>query len=194
MEGTESEVAHQNEVIFSTAKKYGAISGGASNGQRGYMLTFGIAYIRDFFSQFHIMGETFETSVPWDRILVVTASVKERLERECKERGIVGRPYLAYRVTQTYHTGVCIYFTMAFSAKGQEHPLEMYHEVEGALRQVILDNGGSLSHHHGIGKIRRPFLKQIQSANSIEVMRQTKKAIDPNNIFSVGNGVFGDLP
>ncbi|MGY8827419.1 MAG: FAD-binding oxidoreductase [Candidatus Latescibacterota bacterium] len=194
MEGTESEVAYQEKIIFATAKRFGAISGGATNGQRGYMLTFGIAYIRDFFSQFHIMGETFETSVPWDKILVVTSAVQERLLKECSERGIPGRPYLAYRVTQTYHTGVCIYFTMAFSAKGQDNPLEMYHEVESALRQVILDNGGSLSHHHGIGKIRQPFLKQIQSANSIAVMRETKRALDPNNIFSVGNGVFGDLP
>lgn len=194
MEGTASEVAHQEEIIFATAKKYGGISGGASNGQRGYMLTFGIAYIRDFFSQFHIMGETFETSVPWDRILAVTSSVRERLQQECKERGIAGKPYLSFRVTQTYHTGVCIYFTMAFSGKGLGDPLAVYHEVESTLRQVILDNGGSLSHHHGIGKIRRPFLTQVQSANSIEVMRQTKRAIDPNNIFSIGNGVFGDLP
>lgn len=192
MEGTATEVAHQEKIIFSTAKKFGALSAGASNGQRGYMLTFGIAYIRDFFNQFGILGETFETSVPWDRILVVTSAVRARLWEECEKRNVVGRPYLSFRVTQTYHTGVCIYFTMAFSSLGLEDPEHTYHDVEGALRQVILDNGGSLSHHHGVGKVRRAFLPQVHSANSMNALRQTKNAVDPNNIFSAGNGVFGD--
>jgi alkyldihydroxyacetonephosphate synthase len=193
MEGTPSEVSHQEEIIFGTAKRFGGISGGASNGKSGYTLTFGIAYIRDFFSQFHILGETFETSIAWDQILAVTSAVQQRIAQECDERGIAGKPYLAYRVTQTYHTGVCIYFTMGFSGKGLEKPVETYHEVESALRQIIIDHGGSLSHHHGIGKIRKKFLKQVQSPNSIEVMRHAKKAMDPNNIFAVGNGALGDL-
>ena len=49
MEGTKDEVRQQAKTIFRLAKKYGGISGGAHRGERGYMLTFGIAYIRDFF-------------------------------------------------------------------------------------------------------------------------------------------------
>ncbi|MEE3233125.1 MAG: FAD-binding protein [Candidatus Latescibacterota bacterium] len=192
MEGTKSEVDYQRKVIFTTAKQFGAISGGAKKGERGYMLTFGIAYIRDFFNQFQILGETMETSAPWDCILDVTSAVSSRLLKECSERKILGRPYLAFRVTQTYQTGVCIYFTMAFSGAGQERPSEVYHEIENALRQEILDNGGSLSHHHGIGKVRKVFLPQIQSENSIEIIRKTKNSLDPKNTFATGNGVFGD--
>jgi len=190
MEGTKGEVDHQREVIFRLAKKHGALSAGAKNGKRGYTLTFGIAYIRDFFNQFQIMGESFETSVPWDRIHKVTAAVQEELSRRTQQAGISGKPYLAYRVTQTYHSGVCIYFTLGFSAKGLEHPHDVYHDIERALRQVILDNGGSLSHHHGIGKLRNSFLPQVQSQNSIDVLRQTKKAMDPRNVFGIANGVF----
>ena len=106
---------------------------------------------------------------------------------------IPGKPYLAYRVTQTYHTGVCVYFTMGFCGKGLEKPDQVFHEIEQHLRQVILDNGGSLSHHHGVGKIRQGFLPQIQTENSINVLRQVKNAMDPNNIFGARNGVFNDL-
>ena len=132
--------------------------------------------------------------MPWDRILHVTTAVRERLWQECKERQVVGKPYLSFRVTQTYHTGVCIYFTMAFSSAGLDDPEHTYHDVESALRQVILDQGGSLSHHHGVGKVRKEFLPQVHSANSMQVLRQTKHAMDPNNIFSAGNGAFGDTP
>jgi alkyldihydroxyacetonephosphate synthase len=192
MEGTRREVENQRTIIFSLAKSHGGVSGGAHNGKRGYMLTFGIAYIRDFFNQFHIMGETFETSVPWDRIHDVTAAVEKELHDQCRLRKVRGRPYLSFRVTQTYHTGVCIYFTMGFCGKGLAEPAATYHEVEAKLRQAILDNGGSLSHHHGIGKIRAGFLTQVQSAPSLRWLREAKQAIDPGNVFGARNGALAD--
>ena len=192
MEGTAAEVAHQEKVIMRTSKRYKALNGGATNGQRGYRLTFGIAYIRDFFGQFNILGESFETSIAWDRIHDVCGAVRQRLIDQCREHGVDGTPYLGYRVTQTYQTGVCIYFTMAFSGKGLDDPISTYNIIEQNLRQTILDHGGSLSHHHGIGKIRRDFLPQVQSDNAMELIRQAKKTVDPKNVFAVRNGVFTD--
>ncbi|MEE2658878.1 MAG: FAD-binding oxidoreductase [Candidatus Latescibacterota bacterium] len=192
MEGTRREVENQKEVIFELAKDHGGLSVGAKLGQRGYMLTFGIAYIRDFFNQFQLLGETFETSVPWNRIHDVIGAVREKLVEQTAHHQVRGTPYLAYRVTQVYHTGVCIYFTMGFSGKGLDKADEVYHDVEHSLRQVILDHGGSLSHHHGIGKVRHSFLSQIQSQGAIEVIRQAKGAMDPKNIFAIGNGVFAE--
>ena len=43
--------------------------------KRGYMLTYAIAYIGDFLIDFHIMGETYETTVPWSKIHDVVAAV-----------------------------------------------------------------------------------------------------------------------
>ena len=190
MEGTEEEVNQQEKALFRIAKRHQGISGGASNGKWGYSLTFGIAYIRDFFGQFHILGETFETSVPWSKVLQVCQSVQQELVEQAETYQVPGTPYLSYRVTQTYHTGVCIYFTMAFYGKGLEDPDKAYHHIEQRLRQVILDNGGSLSHHHGIGKIRQGFLPQVHTENSFQMLRQSKKTVDPNNVFGIGNGVF----
>ena len=190
MEGAEEEVNQQEKALFRIAKRHQGISGGASNGKWGYSLTFGIAYIRDFFGQFHILGETFETSVPWSKVLQVCQSVQQELVEQAETYQVPGTPYLSYRVTQTYHTGVCIYFTMAFYGKGLEDPDKAYHHIEQRLRQVILDNGGSLSHHHGIGKIRQGFLPQVHTENSFQMLRQSKKTVDPNNVFGIGNGVF----
>lgn len=191
MEGTAAELRHQRRVIFRTGKRYGGISGGASNGKRGYMLTFAIAYIREFFNQFHILGETFETTVPWDRIGQVTQAAESALIEQCRAHHVEGRPYLSYRVTQTYQTGVCVYFTMGFSGRNLPNRTQAYHEIEQHIRQTILDNGGSLSHHHGIGKIRQGFLEQIQTPNSMAVIRKLKEAMDPGNTFAIANNVCG---
>ena len=188
MEGSRHEVAQQGRVLRHLAKRYRAVWGGAENGRRGYSLTFAIAYLRDFFSQFGILAESFETSVPWDRIEEVCAAAEGALAAECVARGVTGRPYMSYRVTQTYHTGVCLYFTIAFSGSGLADPSGTFHDIEQALRQVILDRGGSLSHHHGIGKIRQQFLPQVHSCAALAAIRAAKRGVDPANVFGIRNG------
>ncbi len=190
MEGDPEEVAREKRVVFGIAKKYGGMSGGAKNGQRGYMLTFGIAYIRDFFNQYGIVGETFEASMPWTKIHQVTQACVKNLREECTQRGVEGNSYLSYRVTQTYHSGVCVYFTMGFSARGLKDPVKTYHDIEHSMRQTVIDNGGSLSHHHGIGKIRQGFLQQIESDANFAVVREAKRALDPKNIFAIRNNLI----
>ena len=191
MEGGREEVDRQERALRRLAKRFRAVWGGAENGRRGYTLTFAIAYLRDFFSQFGICAESFETSVPWDRIEAVWAAAERALAAECDARGVTGRPYLSHRVTQTYHAGVCIYFTMAISGRGLADPGGVFHDIEQALRQVILDHGGSLSHHHGVGKIRQRFLPQVHSDAGLAVIRAAKRGVDPCNIFGIGNGACG---
>jgi alkyldihydroxyacetonephosphate synthase len=191
MEGSRRETARQERILRQLAKRFRAVWGGTENGRRGYSLTFAIAYLRDFMSQFGILGESFETSVPWDRIEAVCRAAERALEAECAARGVAGRPYLSYRVTQTYPTGVCVYFTMAFSGRGLADPSAAFHEIEQRLRQVILDHGGSLSHHHGVGKIRQRFLPQVHSEAGLTLVRAAKQAVDPANVFGIGNGACG---
>ena len=56
------------------------------------------------------------------------------------------------RVTQIYDVGACIYIYFGFNGRGLKDPLALYDDIETAAREEILDNGGSLSHHHG-GKV-----------------------------------------
>lgn len=81
------------------------IPGGEDNGKRGYMLTFVIAYIRDLGLEYSVVAESFETSVPWDRVLDLCRNTKDRIYRECKERGVYPAPFVSCRVTQTYDAG-----------------------------------------------------------------------------------------
>lgn len=190
MEGSRAEVAHQRRLIARLARQVGAVSGGAANGERGYLLTFGIAYIRDFLNQYGVIGETFETTVPWDQVEAVCAAVQRRLHAECEACGVCGRPYLAWRVTQTYETGVCVYFTMAFCDRGLADARHTFGAIEARLREVIMDHGGTVSHHHGVGKIRSRFLGRTHTEASLTVLREFKRVLDPANVFAVGNGAL----
>jgi alkyldihydroxyacetonephosphate synthase len=63
----------------------------------------------------------------------------------------------------------------------------VYLELENIARDEILKSGGSLSHHHGVGKLRRGFLPRIMSPAALEMKRDLKKSLDPDDVFGAGN-------
>jgi len=190
-EGSAAEVAAQQRRTYAVAKRYGGLAGGAANGERGYQLTFGIAYIRDWIMNHWLIAESFETSVPWSRVLELCEAVKQRIRDEHADRGLPGKPFVTCRVTQLYPTGACVYFYFAFYFKGVPgDPSALYAEIEHAARDEVLRRGGSLSHHHGIGKIRQPFVDRIASAGVRASAREVKRALDPRDVFGACNQLY----
>jgi alkyldihydroxyacetonephosphate synthase len=186
-EGTSDEVAQQQKDVYRIAARHGGMKAGAENGRRGYQLTYSIAYIRDFLMNYYIIAESFETSASWSDALDLCTNVKGKLLEEYSRRGLPGKPFVTARVTQVYRTGVCIYFYFGFYYKGIPNPQEVYLELENIARDEILKCGGSLSHHHGVGKLRRAFLPRIMSPTTLQWKRDLKKTLDPQNIFGAGN-------
>jgi alkyldihydroxyacetonephosphate synthase len=194
-EGDRDEVAAQERTVRRLARRHGGMRAGPENGRRGYQLTFGIAYLRDFVMKHYILGESLETSVPWRRVLELCDRVKQRIAREHRQHAIPGNPFISCRVTQVYQTGVCVYFYLAFYHKGLEEPSEVFAELERAARDEILLAGGSLSHHHGVGKLRRRFLPRIMSPTALEWSAGLKRVVDPGNVFGARNQLVGaDVP
>jgi alkyldihydroxyacetonephosphate synthase len=190
MEGADHEVAHQEQVIGKVAKKHGGLVAGSANGQRGYMLTYAIAYIRDLLSDYYVVGETYETTAPWSKIHDVCEAVERTVLEEHKAYGFPGKPYASPRITQMYHSGVCIYFTHGFYHKGIDNAEEKFGIMEKKIRQAIMDAGGSISHHHGVGKLRAEFMSRTLSPTAADSVRDLKRGLDPQNIFGVRNNIL----
>ncbi|MEM1198511.1 MAG: FAD-binding oxidoreductase [Pseudomonadota bacterium] len=186
-EGRAEDVKAQEAMVYKIGAQYGGMKAGGSNGERGYQLTFGIAYVRDFVMNHYILAESFETSVSWSQALLLCQNVKQRVMTEHAERNLPGRPFITCRATQVYDTGVCIYFYLAFSYKGVDNPTQVFNEIEVAAREEILNCGGALSHHHGVGKLRKRFMPNVMSDATLDWNRKTKHALDPNNIFGCEN-------
>jgi alkyldihydroxyacetonephosphate synthase len=186
-EGSAQDVAIQQKKVYAISAKFNGLKGGEENGRRGYFLTYMIAYIRDFSFQYSFMAESFETSVPWSNVGELCYKVKDRIRRSCTEKGVKYPPFITCRVTQTYDTGACIYFYFGFIYRGLEDPLKAYIEIETEARDEILKLGGSLSHHHGIGKLRKQWMNQTVSPTGVQMLKGVKTVLDPKNIFGNGN-------
>ena len=189
-EGTREEVQSQQRAIKSLASKHGGACVGSRIGKSGYELTFVIAYLRDFAMTYNFLAESFETFAPWSKVDSIIRATKERIKREHRLRSLPGEAFVGSRVTQLYHEGACLYFYFCMNIRGVANPSSVFAEIEHAARQEILDNGGSLSHHHGIGKLRADFTNEMDSDAYHSLILSLKQSVDPTNVFGVRNGAL----
>ena len=91
-----------------------------------------------------------------------------------------------------YDAGACIYFYFAFTYGNMDvlKAAEVYEELETIARNEIMASGGSLSHHHGIGKIRKKWMASVLTSNAVQVLHSIKSTVDPQDIMAAGNLVF----
>jgi len=193
LEGTFSEVEHQRKNIKRLARKYNGLLGGRKEGKVGYNITMVIAYIREFFVPQGILGETLETAVPWSKVNQVKDEANKLLTKLHKEYNLPGKPFFCSRVSKIYHTGVCMYNTMGINVRGIKNPEKIFSDIEHKIRACFIKNGGSISHHHGVGKLRKEFMPETISAGSIKVIQNIKKSQDPDNIFGIDNNIVNKI-
>ena len=193
LEGTFSEVEHQRKNIKRLARKYNGLLGGSKEGKVGYNITMVIAYIREFFVPQGILGETLETAVPWSKVNQVKDEANKLLTKLHKEYNLPGKPFFCSRVSKIYHTGVCMYNTMGINVRGVKNPEKVFSDIEHKIRACFIENGGSISHHHGVGKLRKEFMPKTISAGSIQVIQNIKKSQDPDNIFGIDNNIVNKI-
>jgi alkyldihydroxyacetonephosphate synthase len=89
-------------------------------------------------------------------------------------------------LSHAYPDGCSIYFTFAGSAPTREATLELYDATWRAALAAAIEAGGTLSHHHGVGRSKAPRLG-AELGLGVEVVRALGTAFDPAHIFNPGN-------
>lgn len=193
-EGTREKVAFQQCLVRKLARAYNGMFAGSSNGKRGYNMTLSIAYLRDFAATFSVLAESFETSVPWSSSPAkVIRDVVAGVRAMYRASGKPGAPLIGGRVTQLYVTGVTLYFYFAYPAEitDRKQAMHDYEEMIREARRIILSHGGSLSHHHGLGKVRGARFQELHAGSGkFPILQSVKRTYDPDNTFAIGNGQF----
>ncbi|MEX1218236.1 MAG: FAD-binding oxidoreductase [Acidimicrobiales bacterium] len=140
------------------------------------------------------MVDTMELTVSWTDLPALYPVVRDAIG------SIPGIISSTAHLSHSYSDGACLYFT--FAGKPQEvgpDAIEtMYLECWNAGTSTALTNGGSLSHHHGIGLNRARFMRDALGEGGTLVMQAMKTALDPNGILNPGKlGIptaYGALP
>jgi len=186
-EGAAADVRYQGAAARAILKRNGAFALGRSAGEAWRRGRYEAPYLRDLLLDHGVMVDTLETAVTWDRYLAVYRRVAGAIRDALGERGMV----MAH-LSHAYRDGGSIYYTfLAAQDRGRE--MEQWQRVKVAATQAILEAGGALSHHHGIGADHRPWMTEYLGSSGAELLAAMKKALDPAGIMNPGK-LVPDLP
>jgi alkyldihydroxyacetonephosphate synthase len=140
-------------------------------------------YLRDTMIAAGVLSETFETAMTWDRMEDFVTAVQERAETALRET--YGAGTVSCRFTHVYPDGAAPYFTLLAPAKrGSE--LEQWAEVKAAASEAVMTAGGTITHHHAVGRDHRPWYDEQRPEPFAEALRGAKKALDPEGVLNPG--------
>lgn len=129
------------------------------------------------------MGNTTEISADWGTINEIYERVCERIRNEIPDMTIVGG-----HSSHSYQNGTNLYFVHYYNLvdiKPEEEITKYHHPLKKIIVEETLKLGGSMCHHHGVGKHRTPWIRE-EYGSSYYILENLKKAFDPNSIMNAG--------
>jgi len=166
----------------------GGAGGGAVESWRSAFLL--APYLRDTFVACGVLSETFESAITWDRFEDFHATAMEVARRKVAEvcdapADGPGAPRVTCRFTHVYPDGPAPYFTvMAPAVRGGE--VEQWDEIKAAAAEAVIEGGGTITHHHAVGRDHRPWYDQQRPAPFAAALRAAKQELDPASILNPG--------
>src|SRR6476661_10189068 len=137
-------------------------------------------YLRDVLMALGVLSDTFETAITWERFPAfheqVVGAVRAALGEPCR---------VTCRFTHVYPDGPAPYFTVIAPARrGAE--LEQWGAIKQAASDAIIAGGGTITHHHAVGRDHRPWYDRQRPDPFAAALRGAKAAVDPAGILNPG--------
>jgi alkyldihydroxyacetonephosphate synthase len=152
-------------------------------------------YLRDTFVACGVLSDTFETAITWDRFAEFHRGVIETARGAIADAcGTApdgpGSPRLTCRFTHVYPDGPAPYYTVLCPARRGDE-VKQWDEIKAAVSEAVIDAGGTITHHHAVGRDHRPWYDRQRPEPFAAALRGAKRAVDPAGILNPGVLVDG---
>ncbi len=143
----------------------------------------GAPYMRDLLVAMGVLSETFETAITWERFPVFHERVLAAAEETLRE--VCGEGQVTCRFTHVYPDGPAPYYTvLAQALRGEE--VDQWWTIKRAVSEAIVREGGTITHHHAVGRDHRPWYDAQRPEPFAAALRGAKAAVDPQGIMNPG--------
>ncbi len=140
-------------------------------------------YLLNTMASMGVVVDTFETACTWDNFERLHAAVIREVRQAMKE--VCGGGFISCRFTHVYPDGPAPYFT--FIAPGRfGAEVEQWMAIKKAGSEAVLAHGGTITHHHAVGRVHRPWYEAERPVPFGEVLRAAKGALDPGGVMNPG--------
>ncbi|MEM7277663.1 MAG: FAD-binding oxidoreductase [Pseudomonadota bacterium] len=145
-------------------------------------------YYRNLLTPLGVIADTFETAVTWDQFDSLYEGIKTSVGAAIKD--VTGQePMISCRFTHVYPDGPAPYFS--FFALGTDNgdlksALQKWREIKVAANKAVTDCGGTVTHHHAVGRDHREGYEQQSASLYRQSLAASKHALDPTGILNPG--------
>ena len=182
-EGDPGEVRSRRGRALALARRNGGLALGGSPGRAWLTGRFQAPYLRDELLTHGVMVETLETATRWSNVGRLHDAVTGAIEHALRDQGTPG--LVMCHVSHLYETGASLYYTfIARQRDGAE--IEQWRAVKRAASEAIVTGGGTITHHHAVGRDHAPWLAREVGDQGIAAIRALKAELDPAGIMNPG--------
>jgi len=166
-------------------KRHGAVSAGARLGRVWEHGRFRFPYLREALWQAGYLVDTLETATDWSRVGPLTDALEASLRDTLHSEG--ERIHVFSHLSHLYPGGSSIYTTFIFRPAGNDSDtLARWRRLKHTASQTILAAGGTISHHHGIGRDHAPYLAAEKGAPAMALLTALLTHADPDQRLNPG--------
>ncbi|HXV04944.1 MAG TPA: FAD-binding oxidoreductase, partial [Solirubrobacterales bacterium] len=181
LEGDEESVARRRALTARALRRGGAVYLGRAAGRSWERSRFQGPYLRDALMEMGAMVETLETAHTWSRLGELHRSVGAAIGDSLAAQGTPG--LVLCHLSHAYADGASLYFTFVCRARrGAE--VEQWATVKRAASEAIVAGGGTITHHHGVGRDHAPYMEAEIGGAGVDVLRAVKERLDPTGIMN----------
>ena len=182
-EGSAEDVAFRRRRALAVVRANGGLAVGRSPGEAWRKGRFSAPYLRDELLTLGVMVETLETATQWSKLHALHRGVGEAISHALSRSGTPG--LVMCHISHVYETGASLYFTfVARQREGDE--LGQWQSVKQAAGDAILAGGGTITHHHAVGRDHLPWMEREVGAGGVAALRALKAELDPAGVMNPG--------
>ncbi|MGH3690135.1 MAG: FAD-binding oxidoreductase [Microbacterium sp.] len=160
----------------------GGISAGEGAAEEWLQGRFDGPYLRDSLLDAGVFCETLETATTWSNLQTLRSAVERALKDGFADAG--AKSYVMCHVSHIYPTGASLYFTVLAGIRTD--PLRAWEQVKARVNDAIIASGGTISHHHAVGRDHAPWLESEIGETGIRILAAIKRELDPTGILNPG--------
>lgn len=175
VEGERGFAVHVRQQAARIARANGAISLTSYATKQWEHGRYSDVHLRDDLLDYGIIIDTLETGVSWDNVHHLHRSVREFVKAR------PGTCCLTH-ASHFYPEGTNLYFIFMMKPKNEQ---EFFKFRSGVVSKIV-EHGGSVSHHHGVGRLFAPWMEQHLGKAQVDVLRALKRHFDPHNVMNPG--------
>jgi alkyldihydroxyacetonephosphate synthase len=182
-EGAGEELSQRHKRAGALVRAGGGLAVGRAPGEAWLKSRFAAPYLRDELLTHGLMVETLETATQWSNLRELHERVTRAIAGALRACGTPGR--VLCHVSHLYESGASLYFTFIAPRRAHDE-LGQWRAVKRAASDAIIDGGGTITHHHAVGRDHAPWMPAEIGACGLSALRALKRELDPHAIMNPG--------